>query len=76
MADVALIVAEDYLIIRDNDTRNRTNVNTREGKPGHPRSQLTEGILIQIRQLKMRSDGVQGVAIPLSTEILEGSFSP
>lgn len=74
MADIALIMAEDYLSNGDSDTTSRVNVNTREGK-GHPRSQLTEGILMQIRQLKIRSDAVQGVAVPLSTAFLEGFFS-
>nr|ADE75950.1 unknown [Picea sitchensis] len=75
MGDIALIMAEYYLSNRDSDTTSRENVNTREGK-GHPRSQLTEGILMQIRRLKIRSDAVEGVAVPLSGAFLEGCFSP
>lgn len=73
MADIALIMAEDYLSNSGSDT-SRVNVNKKEGK-GHPRSQLTEGILTQIGRLKVRSDAVQGVAVPLSTALLEGFFS-
>jgi len=75
MADIALIMAEDYLSNNGSGTRSRLNVNTKEGK-GHPRSQVTEGILTQIRRLKARSDAhVQGVATPLSTALLQGFFS-
>jgi len=82
---MALILAQEYLNNRDSDagirlnvnadTTSRENVNARKGK-GPPRSQLTEGTLVQIRGFKIRSDGVQGLAVPLSRALQEGCFSP
>lgn len=73
---IALIVAESYLIYCISNTTNRMNVNRREGKPIHPCFDLTKRVLTQLRQLKIRSDDVQGAVVPLSMTIMEGCFSP
>ena len=74
---MALILAEEYLRNRDSadTTASTVNVNPIEEK-GHPRSQVSEGFRTQITRLKIRSDGVEGVAVPLNTALLEGRFSP
>jgi hypothetical protein len=76
MADVALILAEQYLRNRDSDATSTVEVNAIEGK-GPPRSQFTEGLsegrlLMQITC--SMSDQLQ-VAFPLSILLLEGCFS-
>ena len=76
---MALILAEEYLRNRDSadsaTSSVNVNVNPIEEK-GHPRSQVSEGFRMQITRLKIRSDGVEGVAVPLNTALLEGRFSP
>ena len=74
---MSLILAEEYLRNRDSadTTASTVNVNPIEEK-GRPQFQLTEKIVKHMRGFKIRSDGVQGVAVPLDTALLEGCFSP